>query len=130
MLRSNLLCSILAAACIVSACLSSVVTASDYDELLRLQEQLTRQRQQTDFDAAEQTGKQMVALSERSFKNKPELIADCLDQLISVYDLKGACELAEPYCRRAIEVREKALGKEHPSLRYPLLVLGSIYRAQ
>ncbi len=45
-----------------------------------------------------------------------------------VYDIRSG--EAEPYYKRAIAIREKALGNQHPDLGLTLLNLAGLYRAQ
>ena len=56
-------------------------------------------------------------------------VARCLDWLGSHQLLRGNPVQAEPLLRRALAIREAALGKSHPEVAQTLNTLGNLYRA-
>src|SRR5262249_12811668 len=57
-------------------------------------------------------------------------VAGSLNNLASLYYNKGRYADAEPLCSRALAIREKALGPDHPDVASSLNGLGAVYQAQ
>jgi tetratricopeptide (TPR) repeat protein len=58
-----------------------------------------------------------LAILERAFNaNHPDLAAP-LSNLANMYRLQGRNSEAEPLLKRALAIREKALGADHPKLQ-------------
>ena len=53
-----------------------------------------------------------------------------LNNLASLYQNQGKYALVEPLSKRALAIREKALGPDHPSVAGPLSALALLYKAQ
>ena len=53
-----------------------------------------------------------------------------LHSLALLYKDQGRCAEAEPLCRRALDARERVLGKEHPDTLSTLNNLAQLYSAQ
>jgi serine/threonine-protein kinase len=64
------------------------------------------------------------------FGERPELAADLANSLGTIRERQGRLDEAAAEYRRAITLREKALGKDHPSLGQSLNNLGGILGAQ
>ena len=57
-------------------------------------------------------------------------VATSLNDLATLYQAQGKYAEAEPLHKRALAIREKALGLEHPNLATSLNNLGGVYVAQ
>ncbi len=56
-------------------------------------------------------------------------MATSLNDLAKLYYTQGQYELAEPLYKRVLEIREKALGPDHPDVATSLNNLAALYRA-
>ncbi len=57
-------------------------------------------------------------------------VGTSLNSLARLYDTQGRYAEAEPLYKRALVVRETALGPEHPDVAQSLYSLAELYRAQ
>ena len=57
-------------------------------------------------------------------------VADSLTKLGELYRMQAQYAKAEPRLRRALQIREKALGRDHPTVALSLSKLGELYRLQ
>ncbi len=85
--------------------------------------------QQADYAEAEKLFLAALKEAEKFGEQDPRL-ATSLNNLALLYDAQGKYAQAEPLYRRALAIREKALGPEHPDLATDLNNLALLYRAQ
>jgi len=57
-------------------------------------------------------------------------VANSLNNLAQLYGKQGRYAEAEPIYQRALAIREKALGREHPDVAHSLNRLAKLYQAQ
>ena len=73
----------------------------------------------------------LIALNEaEKFKEQDPRLAISLNALGMVYDAQGKYAKAEPHYRRALAIREKALGPDHPDVATSLNNLAALSYAQ
>jgi tetratricopeptide (TPR) repeat protein len=56
-------------------------------------------------------------------------VATDLNNLAVLYQAQGQYAQAEPLCKRALAMREKALGTDHPNVAQSLENLAALYKA-
>ena len=83
-------------------------------------------------EVARRHPRRALATYERALAPGPEHpgVAECLATLVLVYRQQGRLSDAEPLCRRALAIYEKALGTEHPDTVKSLNQLAELYREQ
>jgi hypothetical protein len=55
-------------------------------------------------------------------------VATCLNNLALLYETRGEFRHAEPLHKRALAIREKTLGPDHPDVAISLGNLAALYR--
>ena len=66
----------------------------------------------------------------REFGPADRRLAASLNNLAAIFDAQGKYAEAEPLHQRALAIREKALGSEHPDVAQSLNNLAEVYGAQ
>ena len=121
---------VLLTALILVAGSSSLSAQEPFDELLKLQKQYNAHRDAGRYREAEPFAKKMVEIAEKSFKEKPMIIATSLHNLAILMRTQGRYAEAEPLCRRALRIREKVFGPDHTSVAGSLNSLANLYYTQ
>ena len=127
-LGSPLLISLVAVA--LSGTVSPAWAQEPLNELLNLQKQLNAHTAARRYREAESTAKQMLAIAEKSFRNKPSIIAICLNNLAEMYKTQGRYAEAEPLYQRSLKIKEKVYGPEHLGVARTLKNLAILYKTQ
>lgn len=83
---------------------------------------------QGDYDKAEQSLQKLV--QQREQQAKPEPLAQAQNRLAALYFAKSQYAKAEPLAQRSLELREKALGKDHPDVAESLSTLAGVYQGK
>ncbi len=83
---------------------------------------------QGDYIKAEQSLQSLIRQREK--EAKPELLAQAHNRLAALYFAQAQYAKAEPPAQRALELREKALGKEHPDVAESLATLAEVARGK
>ncbi len=82
-------------------------------------------------DLAAAVGHFEVALGEaETAAPRQSDLAYTIDLLASLYALSGRYAEAEPLAKRAVAIREAALGPDHPDLAHSLHILGGLHAMQ
>ena len=85
--------------------------------------------QQADYAQGEKL--LLAALKEaEKFGEQDRRLTDSLNNLASLYYAQGKYAQAEPLLQRALAIREKALGPEHPDVARSVNNLAELYSAQ
>ena len=100
------------------------------DEYLKLYSQYKAHLDAERYGAAEPGAKQMLAIAQRSFADKPAAIAISLTNLAVLYYLQRRYDEAEPLLQRALKIREKVLGPDHADVAKVLALLAPVYDGQ
>ena len=80
--------------------------ADDLEDLFRLEKEFNTHHVAGHYRAAEPIARQMLVIAERSFQEKPAVIAVCLNNLANLYRDQGRYAEAEPLYKRALAIRE------------------------
>lgn len=83
---------------------------------------------QGDYAKAEQSLQNLVRQREKDAK--PEPLAQAQNRLAALYFAQAQYAKAEPLAQRALELREKALGKDHPDVAESLATLAEVARGK
>ena len=84
--------------------------------------------QRGDYAKAEKQFERALKEARESGKRDPRL-AESLHSLAELYKVQGRYAKAEPLFKRALGIREKALGPEHPAVATILNNMAELYRA-
>ena len=83
---------------------------------------------QGDYPKAEKSLQKLV--NQREKDGKPEPLAHALNRLSALYFAEAQYGQAEPPAQRSLELREKALGKDHPDVAESVTTLAGVYQAK
>ncbi len=103
------------------------LSAADRDEIRNLDKQYNDLLASGHYKEAEPIAKQMLAIAERDFADKPQIIAVFLNNLANLFCFQDRYAEAEPLYKKALAIQEKALGKEHPDVAANLNILAVLY---
>src|SRR6266498_69503 len=108
--------------------------ATESDRALQEARKLSEEARQLEhgrkYDEALRLYERALAIREKALGPDHPDVAGSLNNLASIYNLKGDFEKAESFYQRALAIWEKALGPDHPQVTLSLDNLASLYRAK
>ncbi|MDY6804190.1 MAG: CHAT domain-containing protein [Cyanobacteriota bacterium] len=107
-----------------------IAQSAELQEAERLIQQLFQLYQQGNYPEAISLAEKVLAIYEKAYgPDRPE-VAQALNNLAALYNLRGNYTKAFPLFQRAIAILEKSLGPEHPLLASSLDNLAQLYQGQ
>ena len=99
--------------------------ADDFQEISAMQKQVRELLRMGRYPEAEPLARKMVAIVERSFANRPQIMASALIDLAISLNYQAKFKESVPIYERAIKIQEAAFGVEDPDLSAGLCSLGN-----
>lgn len=109
--------------------LSSIGTsrADEIAEIIDLQARFTALQEDGRYKEALPLAEQYLARVEKAFQDKPKILAIAMNDVAVLYRYLGRFADSESLNKRALELREKVLGKDHVDVAMSLTNLGLVY---
>ncbi len=102
-------------------------TAGEFEEISVLQKQVRELIGAGRYPQAEPLARKMMAIVERSFANRPQIMASALCDLATTLNYQAKFKEAVPLYERSIKIQEAAFGVEYPDLSAGLCCLGNTF---
>lgn len=103
------------------------VAAGEFENLVALQKESRKHTEEGRYPQAESAARNQLIIAERSFANRPEILASSLTDLAIILNYQAKYQAAVPLLLRAKDIQEKAFGPNHADLTSALICLGNTY---